>query len=335
MQAPPPLPGLPALRRRLLLLGAGAAGLARPALAQTPWPDRPIRLVIGFTPGGTNDIVGRLVTEAMAPLLGAGFVIENRAGAGGMLAADLVAKAAPDGNTLLLGGSGGLTIPSLVHARLPFDIDTAFAPVGMIGAAPNVIIVQPGLAVRSLAELQAFAKARRGPLTYGSPGVGSTGHPAGALVAQALGIEMEHVPYRGTAPALTDLVAGRIDVFVNALAPLLPFIQDGRVRALAIAGGRRAQSLPDLPTTAEAGFPAILAATWWGLFAPAGTPTERITRLHAALNRALALPEVRRRLAEGGVEVEASESPAAFARDFAADRIRWAPVMQAAGIRVE
>jgi tripartite-type tricarboxylate transporter receptor subunit TctC len=327
------------MRRRPLLLAPLAPlaqpGLAKPALAQAPWPDRPIRLIIGFTPGGTNDIVGRLVTDAMAPILGTNFVIENRAGAGGMLAADLVAKAAPDGNTLLLGGSGGLTIPSLVHARLPFDIDTAFAPVGLIGAAPNVILVQTGLPVRSLAELQAHAKAQRTPLTYGSPGVGSTGHPAGALVAQALGIPMEHVPYRGTAPALTDLVAGRIDVFVNALAPLLPFIREGKVRALAIAGPRRTDALPDLPTTAEAGFPTIQAATWWGLFAPAGTPAERIARLHAALGQVLGMPEIRRRLAEGGVDVEPSETPAAFARFFAADRARWAPVVQAAGIRVE
>jgi tripartite-type tricarboxylate transporter receptor subunit TctC len=179
------------------------------------------------------------------------------------------------------------------------------------------------------------AKAAPAPLTYGSPGVGSTGHPAGALVAQALGIEMEHIPYRGTAPALTDLVAGRIQVFVNALAPLQPFIAAGTVRAIALAGPQRSPAMPDLPTTAEQGFPSIEAATWWGLFAPAGTPPDRVARLHAALNQVLAMPEVRRRLADGGVEVEPSESPAAFARAFAADRARWEPVVRAAGIRVE
>lgn len=325
-------------RRTLLafVLPLAAPAPLRIARAQA-WPDRPIRLIIGFTPGGTNDIVGRMVAEAMAPLLGGGvgFVIENRAGAGGMLAADLVAKAAPDGNTLLLGGSGGLTIPSLVNARLPFDVATAFAPIGLIGSAPNAIVVHPSLPVRTLGDLQRVAREARPPLAYASPGVGSTGHAAGAMVAQVLGVEMDHVPYRGTAPALTDLIAGRVQVFTNALAPMQPHIAVGTLRAVALAAPRRSPAMPDLPSAAEQGFPQIEAATWWGLFAPAGTPPDRIARLHAALNGALTMPEVRRRLLEGGVEVEPSESPAAFARYFAEDRARWEPVVRAAGIRAE
>lgn len=320
------------MRRRTLLLAATAAPLAGPGRAQA-WPDRPIRLVIPFTPGGTNDIVGRLVTDAMAALLGQPFVIENRGGAGGMLGSDVVAKAAPDGNSLLLGGSGSLTISSLVHARVPFDVATAFAPIGLIGAGPNVIVVHPSLPVRSLADLQRVAREARPPLAYASPGVGSTGHAAGALILQALGVEMEHIPYRGTGPVLNDLVAGRVQVFTNALAPLAPHIASGALRAVAVAGRRRSAAMPDLPTTAEQGFPAIEAATWFGLFAPAGTPPERVERLHAALNAVLAQPEIRQKLLEGGVEVEASESPAAFARFFAEDRARWAPVVQAAGMR--
>lgn len=320
------------MRRRALLLAATAAPLARPGRAQA-WPDRPIRLVIPFTPGGTNDIVGRLVTDAMAALLGQPFVIENRGGAGGMLGSDVVAKAAPDGNNLLLGGSGSLTISSLVHARVPFDVATAFAPIGLIGAGPNVIVVHPSLPVRTLSDLQRVAREARPPLAYASPGVGSTGHAAGALILQALGVEMEHIPYRGTGPVLNDLVAGRVQVFTNALAPLAPHIASGALRAVAVAGRRRSAAMPDLPTTAEQGFPAIEAATWFGLFAPAGTSPDRVERLHAALNAALSQPEVRQKLLEGGVEVEASESPAAFARFFAEDRARWAPVVQAAGMR--
>ncbi|GGC53425.1 MFS transporter [Siccirubricoccus deserti] len=321
------------MHRRALLAGLVAA----PALvqAQPAWPDRPLRLVIPWPPGGTNDIVGRLVTEAMAAKLGQPIVIENRGGAGGMLGSDVVAKSSPDGYTLLLGGSGSLTITSLVQARVPYDVATAFAPIGMICQGPNVIVVHPSLPVRSLKELQAVAKAAKPPLSYASPGVGSTGHAAGAMIAQVLGVEMDHIPYRGTGPALNDVLAGRIPVFTNALAPMQPHVQAGSLRALAIAGARRSAVMPDLPTTAEEGFPQIEASTWFALLAVAGTPPDRIARLHAVLNEVLAEPEIRRKLLEGGAEVEPSESPEAFGRYFAADRARWAPVVRAAGMRAD
>ena len=321
------------MRRRALVAGLRAAPAV--ARAEGPFPDRPIRLVIPWPPGGTNDIVGRLVTEGMAARLGQPVVIENRGGAGGMLGAEVVAKAAPDGTTLVLGGSGSLTITSLVQARVPYDVATAFAPIGLMGVGPNVITVHPSVAARSLRELQAVARASPVPLSYASPGVGSTGHAAGAMIAQALDVPMEHIPYRGTGPALNDLVAGRVQVFTNALAPLQPHIQSGAVRALAIAGRQRSSAMPELPTTGEEGFPQIEAATWFGLLATGGTPPERILRLHAALNAALEDAEIRRRLVEGGLEVEPSASPEAFARFFAEDRARWAPVVQRAAMRVE
>lgn len=320
-------------RRHLALLLSILTTLS--ATARADYPDRPIRLVIPFTPGGTNDIVGRLVTEGMGARLGQPFVIENRGGAGGMLGAEVVAKAAPDGYTLLLGGSGSLTITSLVHPRVPYDVATAFAPIGLMGQGPNVIVVHPSLPVRTLSELQALARRASPPLSYASPGVGSTGHAAGALIVQTLGVEMDHIPYRGTGPALNDLIAGRVQVFTNALAPMLPHIQAGTLRAIAIAGRRRSEAMPDLPTTGEQGFPDIQAATWFGLFATGGTPPDRISRLHAALNATLAEPEVRRKLREGGIEVEPSESPEEFARFFAEDRARWAPVVRRAGMRAE
>jgi tripartite-type tricarboxylate transporter receptor subunit TctC len=320
------------MRRRVLLAGLLAAPAVR---AQGTYPDRPIRLVIPWPPGGTNDIIGRLVTEGMAARLGQPVVIENRGGAGGMLGADLVAKAPADGYTLVLGGSGSLTITSLVQARLPYDVATAFAPIGMMGQGPNVIVVHPSVPATTLRELQAVAKSARPPLSYASPGVGSTGHAAGAMIAQALEVEMDHIPYRGTGPALNDVLAGRVPVFTNALAPMLPHVQAGSLRALAIAGAKRSAALPTLPTTGEAGFPQIEASTWFALLATGGTPPDRIVRLHAVLNEVLAEPELRRKLLEGGVEVEPSASPAAFGDYFAADRARWAPVVRQAGMRVE
>ena len=228
-----------------------------------------------------------------------------------------------------------MTITSLVHARVQYDVATAFAPIGLMVQGPNVIVVHPAVPVRSLRELQALAAAARPPMTYASTGVGSTSHAAGAMILQALGVEMDHVPYRGAAPAMTDVIAGRVPVFTNALAPMQPHIVDGRLRALAIAGSRRSAAMPDLPTTAEAGFPDIQAATWYGLLATGGTPPDRIARLFAALDATLADPVIRRRLEEGGLDVEPSESPEAFGRFFAEDRARWAPVVRRAGMRVE
>lgn len=318
-------------RRAFLAL---AAALPVPALAQA-FPDRPIRFVIPWPPGGTNDIVGRLVSDGMATRLGQPVVIENRGGAGGALGAEVVAKAQPDGYTIVLGGSGSLTINQLVRRRLPYDPATAFAPIGLIGSGANVIVVHPSVRATSLRELQAVARAASPPLNYASPGVGSTGHAAGALITQVLGVEMEHVPYRGTGPAMNDLVAGRIQVFTNALAPLQPHIEAGRVRALAIAGTRRNAALPDLPTTGEAGFPDIQAATWFGLLATGGTPPDRLARLHAALNATIADPEIRRKLVDGGIDIEASESPEAFGRFVQADHERWAPVVRRAGVSID
>jgi tripartite-type tricarboxylate transporter receptor subunit TctC len=271
----------------------------------------------------------------MAARLGQPVVIENRGGAGGALGAEVVAKTPADGYTILLGSSGSLTINQLVRRNLPYDPATAFAPIGLIGSGANVIVVHPSVAATNLRALQAAARAAPAPFTYGSPGVGSTGHAAGALINQVLDVEMEHIPYRGTGPALNDLIAGRLQVFTNALAPLQPQIRAGTVRALAIAGPRRNAALPEVPTTAEAGFPEIQTATWFGLLATGGTPMDRVQRLHGALNATVNETETRRKLEEGGIDVEISESPAAFAAFYAADQARWAPVVRRAGVRVE
>ena len=313
------------MKRRTLLL-------ATPALLG--WaPDRPLRLVIPFAPGGTNDIIGRQVAEGMGARLGQTMLVENRGGAGGVLGAEVVAKAAPDGHTLLLGGSGSLVITSFVHRRLPYDPVAGFAPIGMMGSGPNLIVCHPSLPVTNLRELQAVARAR--PLTYCSSGVGTTSHAGSAMLALAMGVEMEHVPYRGTGPALTDLVAGRVQLFTNALAPMQQQVEAGLLRPLAIAGRVRNSASPNVPTTVEAGFPSVQAATWFALFATGGTPPDRIATLHAALNDTMADPALRTRITEGGVDLETSESPAEFARLYLEERARWGEVIRRAGVQAE
>jgi tripartite-type tricarboxylate transporter receptor subunit TctC len=321
--------------QRRTLFAASLLPLARPAFAQA-FPSRPIRLVIPFPPGGSNDIVGRMLAEAMAARLGQPVVIENRGGAGGLLGNDVVAKAPPDGHTILLAGSGSFMISSLVQPRLPYDPERDFAPVGFLGAAPNVITVHPSVQARNLAEFQAVGRAARTPLRYGTPGVGTTGHALGAMIGVVLGIELEAVHYRGTGPALSDVIAGRLDLFTNASAPLQPHIAAGTLRALAIAGRSRSAALPDLSTSVEQGFPELDSATWYAILATAGTPADRIAVLHRALNAALADAELRRRLIENGVdEIAPSERPEDLARLLAEDRARWQRVVARANLRVE
>lgn len=307
--------------------------LALPGLARAQ--SRPLRLVIPFTAGGSNDIVSRILAEGMSARLGQPIVIENRGGAGGILGNDIVAKAPPDGGTILLAGSGSFVISSLVHPRIPYDAVNGFAPIGLLGASPNVIAVNPRLPVRNLRELQEFARGKNPALTFGTPGAGTTAHALGAMIALTLGFEIEHIHYRGTAPALTDVVAGRVDMITNAAAPFLPFLAAGSLRALAVAGRQRASILPELSTSFEQGFPELDSATWYGLLAPAGTPPEAIARLHAALNGALEDQALRARLIENGVEIETSATPSDFGGFVALERERWAVVVARASLRAD
>jgi len=320
------------MRRRAL---AVLPFLAVPALAQA-FPQRPLRLVIPFTAGGSNDVVGRMVAEALAARLGQPIVVENRGGAGGLIGNDLVAKAPADGHTLLLAGSGSFLLSSLVQPRLPYDPVRDFAPVGYVGAAPNVITVNARVPARSLADLQRVMRAAPAPLRYGTPGAGTTGHALGAMMAVVLGAELEPVHYRGTGPALSDTLAGRLDILTNAAAPLLPHIASGGLRALAVAGRTRSLALPDLPTSAETGFPQLDSATWYALLATAGTPEPAIAALHRALNAVLEDADLRRRLVEQGVdEIVPSPSPAHLARFLEEERVRWSAVVQRANLRID
>jgi tripartite-type tricarboxylate transporter receptor subunit TctC len=322
-------------RHALALAPALGALLARPALAQGRYPDRPIRLIIPFAAGGSNDIVGRVVTEGMAARLGQTFVVENRGGAGGILGNETVSTAPRDGYTLLLGGSGSFLISSLVQPKVPYDIIRDFTPVGFIGNAPNVITVNPKVEARTMGELRDLARRARPPLSYASPGVGTTGHVLGALLALEFGAEMEHIPYRGTGPAITDVLAGRVQILTNAAAPLRPHIAAGGLRAIAVAAPQRLEFLPEVPTTVEQGFPKVLSSTWYGLLGPAGMPAPVVTALHGALNATLADAATKQRLAEEGVVIEASPTPADYGRFIETDRTRWQEVVTRANIRAE
>jgi len=323
-------------RRTALMMLPALAGLRAPAvMAQGRYPDRPIRLVIPFAAGGSNDIVGRVIAEGMGARLGQSFVVENRGGAGGVLGNEAVAQSPKDGYTLLLGGSGSFLISSLVQPKLSYDIIRDFAPVGFIGNAPNVITVNPTVEARSIGELRDLARRAKPPLSYASPGVGTTGHVLGALLSLEFGAEMEHIPYRGTGPAITDVLAGRVQILTNAAAPLRPHIASGGLRALAVAAPRRLDFLPEVPTTVEQGFPKILSSTWYGILGPAGMPSDTVAALHAALNATLAEAGAKRRLAEEGVEIEMSPTPADYARFIETDRTRWQEVVTRANIRAE
>ncbi len=323
------------IRRR----GIAAAFLVVPSLvapqaqAQVAWPDRPVRLIVPFPPGGSNDIVARFLAEALRERLGQPFLVENRSGAGGNIGADAVAKSTPDGYTLLLSAPPALVINEHLYRSMPFDPGRDLMPVALVASVPVVLIVPSSSPVTSLAELIALAKREPGRLSFGSSSVGGTNHLAGELLKSMAGIDIVHVPYRGAAPAMTDLIAGRLQLYFDNMPGVLPQLRDGRVRALAVAGARRASILPDLPTMAEAGLPGFEASSWFGLAAPAGTPPALVQRINAAVQEALATPALRAQLATAGAEPGALDVEG-FARFVSAERERWGQVVRASGAQV-
>ena len=318
-------------RRSLLALLAAPAA----ARAQPDWPDRPVRIVVPYPPGGSNDILARLLAEALRPRLSQPVLVENRAGAGGNVGADAVAKAPPDGHTLLLTAPGPLAINAALYRGMPYDPARDLVPVALVASVPIVLMVTNALPVTSVAELIALARREPGRLSFGSSGNGSTNHLAGELLKGMAGIEMVHVPYRGAAPAMTDLIAGQVQVLFDNMPGSLPQIRAGRVRALAVAGGTRAAVLPELPTVAEAaGLPGFAAESWFGLAAPGGTPARLVERISAAVREALADPALRERFAEAGA-VPGALDTAGFAAFVAAEREKWGRVVAASGARAE
>jgi tripartite-type tricarboxylate transporter receptor subunit TctC len=321
-------------RRGFLRLAAGAAAL--PALSRTAtaqaYPSRPVRWIVGFAPGGGNDIVARLMGQRLSERLGQAFVIENRPGAAGNLAADTVIHARPDGYTLLLVSSNNATNAAL-YDNLGFDFLRDVAPVAGIGRTPLVMAVNPSVPARTVPEFIAYAKANPGKDNMGSAGTGGIGHLAGEEFKLMTGVDMTHVPYRGNGPALTGLLGGEVHVLFPSFASALEFVSTGKLVALAIAGGERAEKLPALPTVAES-VPGFEASTWYGVGAPKGTPAAIIDRIHAEIDAALGEPQLTARFAELG-DVPVPMTPAAFGEYAAGETEKWRKVVKFAGIKSE
>jgi tripartite-type tricarboxylate transporter receptor subunit TctC len=311
----------------LFLCAAGLAG------AQS-YPTKSIRIIVPFPPGGGNDTVARAIAEQVSPALGQSIVVDNRPGAGGVIGANEAARSAPDGYTLFLGGVGSHAVNPNLHSKLPYDAVKDFAPITLVASAPSVLVVHPAVPARNIAEFTAYVRANPGKLNYASNGNGSSSHMATVLYEVNAGVKMTHVPYKGLGPALTDLMGARIDLMFNSIVAILPHIQNGKLRALAVTSSKRSPLLPEVPTIAESGWPEYEAGSWYGILAPAGTPPAIVERLHVEIVKSLKTAEVQKRLAGEGAEIIGS-TPAQFAAHIKGELSRMRAAVKASGIHVE
>ena len=319
------------------VVAVGAAALqaiALPAAAQA-WPVKPVRFVSPYPPGGANDVLARILAQKLGETMGQPFLVENRAGAAGNLGAELVARAAPDGYTLLMGQASNLTINVSLMAKMPYDPVKDLSPVTLVASTPNLLVVHPSLPVKTVRDLVALAKARPGSLNYASSGTGTAGHLAGELFNRAAGVKMVHIPYKGAAPALTDLVAGHVHLYFTSPISAQPFTRSGRLRQVAVTSLKRSPSSPDLPTVAEAGFPDFDVVSWWGVLTPGGAPKEVISRLHAEVVKAIALPDIRAKFADQGADPAVSNTPEQFAALIQSEILKWGRLIKELGVRPE
>ncbi len=310
---------------------AGVAGAVAPVAAQT-YPTKTIRIIVGYAPGGTTDIIARLIAPRLSASLGQPVVVENRPGAAGNVGADVVAKSAPDGHTLQLGTAGNMTINPSLYANMPVDTIKDFQAISMIAALPNLMVVNPAVPAKTVQEFVAWAKARPGKVFFASSGTGNSPHITAELFNLATGLAMVHVPYRGSGPALTDLIGGQgVQVMFDNMPSAIGFARAGSLRALAVTGSARSPAAPELPTVRESGYPDVEVLAWFGLFAPAHTPRPVIDRLHREVVAALRTPELQKQLAELGAQ-PVGNTPDEFAKVVEDDVKRWARVVKAANI---
>ena len=311
-----------------------AATLSCGAACSQAWPSKPVRIVVPFAPGGTADTLGRLVAHKLGESLKENFVIENRGGAGGVVGSDLVAKAAPDGYTLVVSGVASHCIAPAMSKNFPFDPLRDFTHIALFGGPPGVLVINPSLPVKDLKQFIAYAKSENGKLAYGSPGNGTQGHLIAEQLKQVAGIEMTHVPYKGASLAVADLIAGHLTVTSTTLTTAAAQIKAGRARALAVSSLKRVPEFPDVPTFAELGYPELSASIWFSLSGPAGISPEIVNRLNAEVRRALQLPDVRERLRPEGIE-PGDLDPQQFTAFVAAELKRWAPIVRASGAHAD
>jgi tripartite-type tricarboxylate transporter receptor subunit TctC len=319
----------------LLVAALALCGTATQAQTAAAYPARPIRFVVPYPPGGPLDIMARGVGAKLGEGWGQPVIVDNRPGAGGNIGADFVARSPADGYTLLMGAVATHAINPSLYGRISYDPVKDFAPVAMVAVVPNILVVHPSLPVHSVKELIELARARPGYLNFGSGSTGSTGHLAGELFKMLAGIDMAHIPYKGAAGAMQDLLSGQVQLMFDNLANALPQVKAGRLRALAVTTAQRSPSVPDLPTVAESGLPGFDLSTWFGVMVPAGTPAEIVGRLNAEIVRALLSRELRDRLAAMGAEPPPDNTPEHFAAFIRSEGAKYARVVRDSGARVE
>ncbi|MHA7598731.1 Bug family tripartite tricarboxylate transporter substrate binding protein [Alicycliphilus sp. T452] len=324
------------LARRTLLAGmavAAAGALPLGAAAQN-YPAKPVTIIVPFSAGGTTDILARIVGQGLQTELGQPFVVDNRAGAGGNIGASLAAKAPADGYTLFMGTVGTHAINQALYKKLPFDPVKDFAPISRVATVPNLLVAHPSQPYKTVKELIAYAKANPGKVTFGSPGSGASPHVSGELFRTMTGTDLLHVPYKGSAPAMTDLLGGQISIMFDNMPSAIQHVRSGKLRPIAVTTAKRSPELPDVPTIAEAGVPGYEAMSWFGMFAPAATPKPVLDKLNAALVKVLNQPDVKKKIAEQGGDVVA-ETPAQFAAFIKAESAKWGKVVKESGATVD
>lgn len=325
-----------ALAVSVLALPLGLLVAPAPAPAQDgAFPTRPIKLIVPFPPGGPTDAMARTLAVGVGERLGQPVVVENRAGAGGNIGAEAVARSEADGHTLLFGTSGPLAINSSLYRKIGYDPLKSFAPVIQIGHLPNILVVNPAIDAKTVGELVALARARPGSLDYASSGNGASSHLAGVLFNSVAGTDFQHIPYKGTGPALTDLVGGQVSMAFTDILTALPYVQSGKLRALGVTTTTRSQALPQVPTIDEQGFKGYDVSVFFGVVAPAGTPADRVAKLNQAFDAELATPKVKEMFATQGLEPAPDHSPERLASFIAAETAKWKTVVKQSGARLD
>jgi len=326
-----------AVFRTLALAAASAAVFASPAsIAQTAaYPAKPVKIVVPYAPGGPNDILARLLADKLTQATGQTFIVENKPGGGSNIGAEQVARSAPDGYTLLIAAtSHSINMTLFPKENLKYDLLKDFAPVSLLMTGPLVLVTNPSVPAKNVKEFVALAKSKPGKMTYGSSGNGASTHLAGEMLNQSAGIQTIHVPYKGSGPALTDLMGGQIDFMVDTMISSMPFITSNKIRALAVTGKVRSPALPDVPTIAEQGYPGFEAVAWIGMLAPAKTPPEIVAKLNADVKKILEAPDVKERLASQGFTAE-PQKPEAFAAYMKNEVQKWGAIVKAGNVKVE